>query len=66
MNQPDLQQIGAQLSEWLKDKGVTLQVVAIGKRTGQACAIDDFLPDSHVASITLQVTQNEQNNRVDT
>jgi len=55
--QPTLEQISQQLNNWLTVHGVSLQIVAVGQRTGQPCAIDDFLPASHIASVTLVKTQ---------
>lgn len=52
-----IEQISNDLNTWLSERGVTLVVVAIGNRTGQPCAIDDFLPTSHTASITLAKVQ---------
>lgn len=55
--QPTMEQISQELNAWLQERGVTLQVVAVGVRTGQPCAIDDFLPPSHNATVTLVKVQ---------
>ena len=51
--QPTMEQLSKELNDWLSARGVTLQVIAIGKRTMSPCAIDDFLPGTHEASVTL-------------
>lgn len=50
---PTMEQISQELNTWLQKHGVTLQVVAIGLRTGQPSPIDDFLPTTHQATVTL-------------
>lgn len=55
--QPTMEQISQELNAWLQERGVSLQIVAVGKRTGQPCAIDDFLPTSHDATVTLVKVQ---------
>lgn len=54
--QPTMEQIGNDLNEWLKSRGVTLQVVAIG-RSGTPVPIEDFMPPTHQATITLAQVQ---------
>lgn len=51
--QPTIEQVGQELNDWLVSRGVTLQVIAIGLRTGQPCAIEDFMPVTHKAEITI-------------
>lgn len=55
--QPTIEQIGQELNAWLQERNVSLQIVAVGKRTGQPCPIDDFLPPSHDATVTLVKVQ---------
>ena len=51
--QPTIEQISQELNVWLQERGVSLQVVAIGLRSGQPSPIADFLPPSHQATMTL-------------
>lgn len=51
--QPTMEQISQELNAWLQERGVTLHVVAIGFRSGQPSPIDDFLPTTHQATVTL-------------
>lgn len=53
---PTMEQISQELNAWLQERGVTLQVVAIG-RSGQPSPIDDFLPTTHQATVTLVKVQ---------
>lgn len=55
--QPTMEQISQALNAWLAERGVALQVVAIGSRTGQPSPIDDFLPATHHATVTLVKVQ---------
>lgn len=57
--QPTIEQISQELNAWLQERGVTLQIVAVGKRTGQPCPIDDFLPASHDATVTIVKVQKQ-------
>lgn len=45
----------ADLSVWFNERGLVPVVVALGKRTNTLCAIDDFLPETHTATFTVQV-----------
>lgn len=51
--QPTMEQISHELNTWLESRGVTLQIIAIGLRTSQPCAIEDFMPVTHKAEITI-------------
>lgn len=51
--QQTIEQISQELNAWLQERGVTLQIVAIGFRSGQPCPIDDFLPTTHTATVTI-------------
>lgn len=50
---PTIEQISQELNDWLASRGVSLQIIAIGLRTGQPCAIEDFMPVTHKAEITI-------------
>ena len=54
--EPTMEQISQELNDWLQSRGVTLQIVAIG-RTGTPSPIDDFMPVTHQASVTLVKTK---------
>lgn len=51
--QPTMEQISHELNTWLASRDVALQIVAVGLRSGQPCPIDDFLPTTHTATITI-------------
>lgn len=51
-----IEQLSQELNNWLQSRGVTLQIVAIG-RSGTPVPIDDFMPPSHQATITLAQVQ---------
>lgn len=55
--QPTIEQISQELNAWLQEHGVSLQIVVIGLRTGQPSPIDDFLPPTHQATMTLVKVQ---------
>lgn len=54
-----IEQISQELNAWLQERGVSLQVVAIGFRSGQPSPIDDFLPTTHQATVTLVKVQKQ-------
>lgn len=52
-----LDQHAADLDAWLKERGLQPIVVARGIRTGALVPVDDFMPDTHVATFVLQPVQ---------
>lgn len=48
-----MEEISQDLERWLSERGVTFKIIALGKRTGQPCAIEDFLPPTHDVTVTL-------------
>lgn len=57
--QPPMEQISQELNAWLQERSVTLQVVAVGFRSGLPSPIDDFLPTTHQATVTIVKVQKQ-------
>lgn len=50
-------QHAADLEKWLKERGLAILVIAVGKRTGGHAPIADFMPDTHEATFALVQVQ---------